>query len=41
MFIFPYIYIASVIAKRTFDNEGLKPGAPHLIVIPSGIIVMA
>ena len=32
-----YFCTASVIAKRTFDDEELKSGAPNLIVIPSGM----
>ena len=32
-----FFCIASVIAKRTFDDEELKSGAPNLIVIPSGM----
>ena len=29
--------IASVIAKRTFDDEELKSGTPNLVVVPSGL----
>ena len=32
-----YFCIASVIAKRTFDDEELTSGTPNLIVIPSGL----